>query len=126
MDVRMLTYLCIFLVGNQLPSIKERASAKASAKRYSTGRGLWISLVVMTGHAAARTGGLAGGYEAIYIGCGSECSHVDSWPRPTPRVASLPSAYLASHDISETARLPYMECWSGAVLVACLPSKHGS
>ena len=47
-------------------------------------------------------------------------------PRPTSRIASLPSAYLASHDISETARLPYMGCRGGAVLMACLPNKQTS
>ena len=31
-DVRMLTYLCVFLVGNRLPSIKDRAGGMASAK----------------------------------------------------------------------------------------------
>ena len=40
-------------------------------------------------------------------------------PRPTPRVASC-LAYRASHDILETTGLPYMGCWSGAVLAAYL------
>ena len=40
-------------------------------------------------------------------------------PRPTPLVASC-LAYLASHDISETARLPYMGCRGGVVLTAYL------
>ena len=46
-----------------------------------------ISLVVMTGHAAPRTAGLAGGYEAIYIGCGRNVLMSTAGPRPTPLTA---------------------------------------
>ena len=78
-----------------------------------------FSLVVMTSRAAA-----AHGWSRRRVQ-----SHVlmsTAGPRPTPLVASLPSAYLASHDISETARLPYMGCRGGAVLMACLPNKQTS
>ena len=54
-----------------------------------------------------------------------ECSGVDS----LPSCRSL--AFLASHDILETAgwklveaRVPYMEGWSASGLTACLPSKR--
>jgi len=60
------------------------------------------------------------GTKSFIQGVVLECSGVGC----LPSCQSL--AFLASHDISETAGLPYMGCWNGAVLTACLPNKQTS
>ena len=65
-----------------------------------------ISLNCCRSDVSHATGGLADGYKVIYTGCGLgmfRCRQLAQWPALL--VASLLSAYVASHDILETAGL---------------------
>ena len=67
-------------------------------------------------------GGLADGYKAIYTRCGLgmfRCRLLAQLP-----VAGNPSTPRHFGDGRVEAQVPYMGCWSGAVLMAYLPSKH--
>jgi len=69
----------------------------------------WCILIILNccrSDVSHATGGLAEGYEVIYTGCGLgmfRCRQLAQWPALL--VAGLLSAYLASHDILETAGL---------------------
>ena len=77
-----------------------------------------ISLNCCRSDVSHATGGLAGGYKVIYTGCGLgmfRCRQLAQLP-----IAGIPSKPRYFGD----GRVPYMGCWSGAVLTACLSSKR--
>ena len=70
-----------------------------------------ISLVVMTGHAAARTGGLAAGYEAIYIGRSLGMFSCQQLARGRRRWShSIPSTPRYFGDGRVETQVPYRGC----------------